>query len=50
MPQRFIYLEISRNKITDKGATKILEALKKNTRVKTLLIEFGNFINDSKIT
>lgn len=46
----FNYLEISRNKITDKGAIMILEALKKNTRLKTLLIEFGNYIKDSKIT
>ena len=29
----FTYLEISRNKISDEGALKILQALKKNTRI-----------------
>jgi hypothetical protein len=47
--QRFIYLEMSRNKVTDKGAIKILEALKENTRVKTLFIDYGNDIKNKKI-
>jgi hypothetical protein len=40
--QRFIYLEMSRNKVTDEGAITILEALKINTRVKTLFVDYGN--------
>ena len=47
--QRFVYLDMSRNEVTDKGARKILEALKINTRVKTLFIDYGNQIKDKKI-
>lgn len=47
--QRFIYLEMSRNNVTDDGATTILEALKINTRVKTLFIDYGNKIKNKKI-
>ena len=41
----FTYLDISRNEITDKGATKILKALRKNTRLTTIFIDYGNNIN-----
>lgn len=41
----FNYMEISRNQITDKGAVQILEAMRKNTRIVTLLIDFGNPIS-----
>ena len=47
--QRFVYLDMSRNKVTDKGATSILKALKINTRVKTLFIDYGNKIKDKKL-
>ncbi len=41
-PPCFTYLEISRNEITDKGAIELLKALKSNTRITTLLLEYGN--------
>ena len=47
--QRFIYLEMSRNEVTDEGAITILEALKINTRVKTLFIDYGNKIKNKKL-
>jgi formiminotetrahydrofolate cyclodeaminase len=40
---------MSRNKVTDKGAASILKALKINTRVKTLFIDYGNQIKDKKL-
>jgi Leucine Rich repeat len=43
--KNFTYLEISRNQITKIGGDKILEAMKKNTRITTLLIDFGNSIS-----
>ena len=47
--QRFIYLEMSRNQVTDEGAITILEALKINTRVKTLFVDYGNKIKNKKL-
>ena len=46
-PQCFTYLEISRNFITEVGAKAMLNALKKNTRLTTLLFEYGNMIKDT---
>jgi hypothetical protein len=48
-PQKFVYLEMSRNKVTDVGASKIYEAMKINTRLKSLLIDYGNKITDRKV-
>jgi hypothetical protein len=42
--KNFTYLEISRNLISKKGGKDILEAMRKNTRITTLLIDFGNEI------
>ncbi len=42
-------MEMSRNEVTDEGASKVLEALKINTRVKTLLIDYGNKIKNKTI-
>jgi len=46
-PESFNYLEISRNKIGDEGAQCILEALKKNTKLTTLLLDYGNEIKNT---
>ena len=43
--RKFLYLEISRNCITEVGGLKILEAMRKNTRLSQLLIQFGNDIS-----
>lgn len=48
-PQCFTYLEISRNFISEEGARAMLNALKKNTRITTLLLEYGNQIKDTKL-
>jgi Ran GTPase-activating protein (RanGAP) involved in mRNA processing and transport len=48
-PSCFHYLEISRNSISDEGAQAFLKALKKNTRLTTLLFEYGNLITDTKL-
>ena len=48
-PSCFHYLEISRNSISDEGAQAFLKALKKNTRLTTLLFEYGNLITDNKL-
>jgi hypothetical protein len=40
---------MSRNKVTDEGARSILKALKENTRVKTLFLDYGNNIEDKKL-
>jgi hypothetical protein len=40
--RQFESLEISRNEISHIGGAKILEAMKKNTRISQLLIDFGN--------
>jgi Leucine-rich repeat (LRR) protein len=45
-PPSFTYLEISRNEITEAGADEMLKALKKNTRLETLLFEYGNSIKN----
>ena len=40
--RQFESLEISRNEITQTGGLKMLDAMKKNTRISQLLIDFGN--------
>ena len=40
--RQFESLEISRNEITQIGGAKMLDAMKKNTRISQLLIDFGN--------
>lgn len=48
-PEFFNYLEISRNKISNVGAQFILDALKKNTKLTTLLLDYGNEIKNTKL-
>ena len=48
-PEFFNYLEISRNKISNVGAQCILDALKKNTKLTTLLLDYGNEIKNTKL-